>query len=639
MIIDLKKILFIGAKEDLNTFFSRVQKLGCVEFLSKKKKIDYQDHVHKLVKAIKILKKLPEQKEEVFCPPEEIKEKMKNVIDLEQRIDQNEERLRLIEAEKALIAPFGDFSIEEIAILEKETNRQFQFFCMNETKYHEMGAEESFIYVGSEYDMAYFVRFSKVPIKDKNMIEMQFKRSLSELNEDKVKIIEETRKARLQLVLQTAFIPSFRVELIQSLNEAHLYEAKEEAVSHLDDILFTSEAYLPVSQTKRVLNELGGLAVHFEEVEVEAEEKLPTHMENKGLNRIGEDLVHVYDTPATTDRDPSGWVFWAFILFFAMIVSDGGYGFLYLTLGLILKFKVKKWQGSLKRLSTLIISLGLGCTLWGIATSSYFGIDLKPTNKLTQFSLIHHLVEKKAAYHMEKRDDVYEEWVNKIPDLASAKTGEEFLLKGKLMKEGVLKYVVIDEFNQNLFLEFSLLIGVIHIALSLFRYLRRDIANLGWISFMIGGYLFFPSMLKATSLFHFLHVIDKQSAKEIGYQMLFFGIGFSVITALIQHRLKGIAEITKVIQIFSDVLSYLRLYALGLAGMIMASTFNSIGGGAQFFFGVFILLIGHAVNMTLGIMGGVIHGLRLNFLEWYHYSFDGGGKLFNPLRYLKRSSI
>ena len=53
-----------------------------------------------------------------------------------------------------------------------------------------------------------------------------------------------------------------------------------------------------------------------------------------------------------------------------------------------------------------------------------------------------------------------------------------------------------------------------------------------------------------------------------------------------------------------------------------------------FIIGVIVMIVGHAINFSLGIMGGVIHGLRLNFIEWYHYSFQGDGKLFNPLRLL-----
>ncbi|NGX46301.1 MAG: hypothetical protein K940chlam2_01490, partial [Chlamydiae bacterium] len=98
---------------------------------------------------------------------------------------------------------------------------------------------------------------------------------------------------------------------------------------------------------------------------------------------------------------------------------------------------------------------------------------------------------------------------------------------------------------------------------------------------------------------------------------------------------KGMGEIVQLIQVFADVLSYLRLYALALASTIMARTFNEMGLGIGLVFGAAVILVGHTINILLGTMGGVIHGLRLNFIEWYHYCFEGEGKLFNPLRKLK----
>ncbi len=67
----------------------------------------------------------------------------------------------------------------------------------------------------------------------------------------------------------------------------------------------------------------------------------------------------------------------------------------------------------------------------------------------------------------------------------------------------------------------------------------------------------------------------------------------------------------------------------------MARTFNSMGLEIGLVVGSVVILAGHSINLLLGTMGGVIHGLRLNFIEWYHYSFDGEGRLFNPLRRLR----
>ena len=97
----------------------------------------------------------------------------------------------------------------------------------------------------------------------------------------------------------------------------------------------------------------------------------------------------------------------------------------------------------------------------------------------------------------------------------------------------------------------------------------------------------------------------------------------------------GIAELFFVVMaavsVFADILSYLRLYALGLAGGIVAGMANELSDKFPFVIAAIIIVLSHGVNILLSIMGGVIHGLRLNFLEWYHYSFEGGGRPFSPL--------
>jgi V/A-type H+-transporting ATPase subunit I len=175
-------------------------------------------------------------------------------------------------------------------------------------------------------------------------------------------------------------------------------------------------------------------------------------------------------------------------------------------------------------------------------------------------------------------------------------------------------------------------VGTIHVITSLFRYWSRNWANIGWVLFAIGGYLYFPDYLNTASLVQFLNIASLKIAAAFGYQLIIFGISISLIIALIQKRLKGLGEIANLVQVFADILSYLRLYALALASSIMAETFNEMGIKMGLFFGVIVILAGHVINFVLGTMGGVIHGLRLNFIEWYHYSFDGGGKLFKPLR-------
>ena len=150
--------------------------------------------------------------------------------------------------------------------------------------------------------------------------------------------------------------------------------------------------------------------------------------------------------------------------------------------------------------------------------------------------------------------------------------------------------------------------------------------------------MFFPKVLEGTSMLVYTGLMSRDYSIMLGEYMLYGGLIMAIVIAIIQERsISGLAAIFKAIEVFSDALSYLRLYALGLASMVLAGTFNEIGpdiGGP--IFGPVIILLGHIVNISLGVMAGVIHGLRLNFLEWYHHCYDGGGKKFSPLRLLKR---
>lgn len=639
MIIDVKKYLLFGTTEDLSDFFERAQHQGYIEFIhpSGKRPLELTPDIQALVSALKILRKLPPKAPyEGGGPSIFAVETAQRVISLKNEIERLAEETRILEAEIVRVAPFGDFSIDEIDFIEREGKRKIRFFCMKSAKSHKTSFSSDVIYIDTVYDLDYFIIINKEQTHYPDMIEMRIDRSAPELQTHLTFVKESLRLLEAELKGLAGHSEFLHKILIEKLNDYHLAAAKKE-VHHLlgGQTLFSIEAWIPANKVLPVFGMLDGMAIHAEEIEVEEKDRKPTYMENKGIPRLGEDLVHVYDTPANTDKDPSGWVFWSFMLFFAIIIADGGYGFIFLALSLFGLYKFPKLKGTGKRLLKLGVALSISCIIWGVATSAYFGLEFSPDSTSAKYSLIGYLAKKKMAYHISHEDDVYTHFIKEFPQLAPVKDPQEFLEKAVGKKGDKIAYVAYDEFRDNILLEFSLLIGVIHISLSLLRYLKRHIANLGWITFLIGGYLFFPSILHCTSLLNFLGIIDKQTATAVGLELIYAGIGGAVLLAFIQKKWKGFSEIASVVQVFADVLSYIRLYALALASSILAFTFNDLGSGAGMIMGALVILFGHAVTITLAIMAGVIHGLRLNFIEWYHYSFEGGGRLFNPLRKMK----
>ncbi len=638
MITEVKKYLILGTEEDLDLFYQRAQQEGFIEFISNSRRSkEVPDKIQLLLKAIKILKKLPPHKEvEGEWDPQQILELSEKVVGLKTSIEKKQEEERMLEAEIARISPLGNFSLEDIHYIEKQGHCKVLFFCAKSGKVDHLMEQEGVFHVGTFFDLEYFMTVSPKPLTFPGIIEMRIDHSLGDLKEQKESVVEQIHSMELELKRLAGYLEYFHEVLIEELNQYHLESAKEEASFPLGDVaLFSVEAWIPSSKISRMFSLLSGLSVHCEQIQIEKDDSLPTVLENTGFQRIGEDLVRIYDLPSVRDKDPSGWVFWFFALFFAMIIADAGYGLLYLAMALFLKWKLPTFKGSAKRLFRLGVVLSLSIVVWGVVTCSYFGLSISPNSFLGKISPMQFVIQQKANYHLHQKDEVYKEWISVLPEVAPAKTGKEFVALGIKSTPIGLKHVIYDSFFDSILLEFSLVLGILHIIISLLRYSGRNWPNFGWIAFLVGGYLFFPSMLHVTSMANFLGWVHPPMAKAVGGQLICVGVGGAMVLAMIQHKWKGIRELEKLIGIFSDVLSYLRLYALALAGTILAETFNDMGAVVGLVGGFFVVIMGHGINISLGLMSGIIHGLRLNFIEWYHYSFEGGGRLFKPLMLLK----
>jgi V/A-type H+-transporting ATPase subunit I len=641
MIVDVLKYLIFGTKEELGHFFEKAQEGGFMEFIAvtSKKPADPPVTVQSLLTAIKILKRQPPR--EPYLGGGDLPFAMQiseRVIELKEDLEKLYEESRVLSAEIARIAPFGDFSLEDIEYIENNGQRTVQFFCMKTAKSHKTNFSDEIIYVNTEYDLDYFITINTESRSYPGMIEMHIDAPVGELESRLNYVGDATHRFEGEIKEYAGHIDFLLTVFAEELNKYHLTCAKKDVSYPLQNNFFVIEAWVPKNRTDQLFSLLDKMAVHAEPIVIGKDEKVPTCLENHRFDLIGEDLVKIYDTPAISDEDPSRWILWFFALFFAIIVGDGGYGILFLALAFYLKWKFPRVRGQERRMLKLLFILATSCILWGVFTSSYFGLKIAPGSLLSEISPLHYMAEKKASYHIARQDDVYCQWVGRMDHLAQAQTGKEFLTQATVQKKNALSYQMLEEFSSNILMEITILVAIVHLSASFLRYLRRNIAGLGWIAFMVGGYLYFPSVLNATSLINFMGWISKSLSAALGLQLLLGGIAFAVLAALIQRRWKGWSEIANVVQVFADVLSYLRLYALGLAGSIMATTFNQEGSALGLVLGFVVILAGHGVNILLSFMGGVIHGLRLNFLEWYHYCFDGGGRLFKPLSKIKRSS-
>ena len=636
MIVKIKKILLYGIKQDLDTFLQRAQQAGFLEFITTGhiKKIAYPNPIQEMITAIKALKKLPATKE----AKKTIKDAAiiaKRICHITSTLDKLQEQKQMLVDEMQKIQPFGSFSFDDIAYIEKQGKRFIQFFTLQTTRRKDISFPEDLIYITTEYDQDYFISFTKKKKAFPKFIEIEMKTSLSTL-QDKIYLIDKEIQAFEEEIKQyQSYLPVLKQDLLEKLNVFYKEEASKKIDEPLANSFITLQAWIPITKEKKLEQMLSDLSLDYEMVAIEEKEKIPTYFENKPYAKVGEDLVKIYDLPSYKDKDPSLWVLTFFSLFYAIIISDAGYGLLYLLLSWILHWMIKSKKPLVIRFKKLCFLLSYCCIFWGVLTGSFFGNSISPDSKLNRYVLLNHIAQKKASYHLQQKDEVFLFWKNKYPQVEKAKSGKDFIILCQTKKNGKIIYDALDKFKNAIFLEIALFIGVLHLCLSFLRNLRRNLAGIGWVIFMMSGYLYFPKILHATSFIHFYGLIDKAMAYQLGLIGIEAGIALVVILSFIRRKFKAFLEVAGIIQLFADALSYLRLYALGLSSMILASTMNMLAGKVPWFLGIGILLIGHTVAFALGIMGGVIHGLRLNFIEWYHYSFEGDGKLLNPLKLFK----
>jgi V/A-type H+-transporting ATPase subunit I len=372
---------------------------------------------------------------------------------------------------------------------------------------------------------------------------------------------------------------------------AHLAKADDDSELKLADSIsidsegvFIVQAWVPKTRLAdcESLSRQHHLALLCADPDVD--ERPPTLLQNPEHLAGGEELVNFYYPPAYDGWDPSIVVFFSFAVFFSMILSDAGYAGLFgLLLGIVWRKLGRSKKGlRLRRLAMTTIFLSM---IWGALAGSYFGVS--PVSG----GVLH-----------------------------------------------ALKLIDITDFDA--MMQLSIAVGVAHIAMAnaVMFYQRRGsrfaFAFLGWCAVAIGGFLFWWSITLKNDL---LMWIAYGLLGSGGLLILIFSSERTIVKPLdwLWRILEGCNSLTGMTGLFGDVLSYMRLFALGLSSASLALVFNQLAGqvyhsveGLGLFLSLLILLLGHALNLVLCFMGGLVHGLRLNFIEFYHWGVSGEGYPF-----------
>lgn len=396
--------------------------------------------------------------------------------------------------------------------------------------------------------------------------------------------LEDTEIALEQAELERASLTHWRLLLGADLAAAQDRDELRSVAEQTrdDETIFAVQGWTPVDAVASVAAyaEERGMAML---AEAPGRHDMPPTLLRHENDRAasGGDLTNFYASPGYRSWDPSLVVFGSFAVFFAMIVADAGYGMLF-ALGTAFFWRRMGQSVSGRRVRTLLAGLCATSLVYGVTAGSYFGYAPRP---------------------------------------------------GTLL--GALDVIDVADFEN--MMRVSVLIGVLHIgfALGVVAWLNRGtgkaLSSLGWLIVMAGGLVLW---------------LGGEAARALGVVLLAAGfasvfVGAAAVRNAASARdwllrvADGLMALTGLTKLFGDLLSYLRLFALGLASASLAATFNQLAAdihsanpGVGLLFAGIVLLFGHSINILIGIMSGVVHGLRLNYIEFFGWGLTEEGYPF-----------
>ncbi len=416
--------------------------------------------------------------------------------------------------------------------------------------------------------------------------------NIQALEQNQQEISEQMEGLRARLSELAQQLPE-----LELLSDGYLIERdKQLAVEKMSQTrsTFAFEGWVPAKSAAEIESLSDLYTCHIVFCDPADNEIPPTLLDNGPIGRTVESIVTMYGTPAYSEADPCSVGGLFYILFFGLMLSDAGYGLLVsLLCGIILK--TKKLERGTKQFLTLFFYCGLSTMFWGILFGGWFGDAVSVlTNGRVSVPVL---------------------WFDPVSD-----------------PERLLAY--------------SLLFGVIHVfvgyGMKAWNYIREkryldvlfDVVF--WYVFYLGEVFF---------LLPYVPSVNPEIAAQlapwgmklllVGFVLIFFTRGRKEKN-LFKKVVSGVGALYSLVDMLSDVLSYSRLMALGLATSVIINVFNSIGMMAGYSVQGFILftlvfLAANAFNLAINLLGTYVNAMRLMYIEFFGKFYEGTGREFQPL--------
>ena len=635
MIEPMKKVSIVLLNKEKEEALKALRKIGLVHLEklegASEKLSAFKEYTNNAVVSesilgeIKLPKKVKKQKR--VLEDSKVIELCQNVVSKAERKKQLLEEISADTTELDRFTAWGSVSLEDYDFL-KEKGIKISMYEIAAEKYSLIDQEIETILVNNDKKNVRFliIGYDHRPEK---LLPEAFEVPLPRMSTDALqeeikkdeKEIKEIEKFYIQNAIYISAISDFRKNLETDIEFENVHAGMEHEKTDSENELAWISGYVPDADLKEfkaacVKNQWAVACADPDDEDLE----VPTKLRNNKFVSLIYPLTDFLGTvPGYHEYDISGWFLLFFTIFFGMIFGDGGYGLLVTVLGLIMIFKALFTGKKPAPLLGLVTLVGFSTVIWGLVTCTWFG--LKP--------------------------EQLPEWLTKlsIPQISNAydKIWTPFWKPDAT--EGLTNAQNLQIFCFSLAL-FQL--SVAHIkAMIRNRKSLKVLGDFGALLQLIGMYWVVLSMVVSSTIFSFS---EKIYGFPIGlFEIALVGIGFvlsfifsnyegSIGKSVLESCKNIISVLLGVVNVFSDIVSYIRLWAVGLAGAAISNTVNEMAGpmwGHAIMFVAFVALLafGHGLNMILNLLSVIVHGVRLNTLEFSsHLGMSWSGLKYSPFK-------
>lgn len=639
MIVPMKKVSLVVLNNERKDALTELKKVGVVHL----EQIDgsseqlslYKEASNNAVAAnailsdIKVAKKKNIASNVKVLSNSEVVEKCKHIIDLSDRKKKLLEEIAGDAAEIERFANWGQVDIDDFIYL-KEKGISFKMYEIPEDKYNLIDEKLTTICVNRIKKIVRFLLVDSSEDRPEGLPPEAFEVPMPILstkdlakrvedNENEIAKIEEELKSETVYISQ---IQDFKSNLESDIQFETIYSGmgKEDSGKATDLAWLTG--YVPIDSFDKLKDCVTKNSWAMAASDPTEDDNVPTKLKNNKFVSLIYPLTDFLGTvPGYHEYDISGWFLLFFCVFFGMIFGDGGYGLLVTIISFVMVLKSLFQKKSISPLLGLLLLLGLSTVAWGTVTCTWFG--LKPEQLpawLTSLSITPISNAAGADYRL------YLPWSTDV-GLTTGQNLQIFCFTLAFLQLSVahLKGMARNRKSLKVLGEFGSLLQI-------------------W-----GMFYVVLSMVVSSALFPLNLVIPVGTVSiPVGtIAIALVGVGFALsfifsnydgnIGQSILESCKNIISVLLgVVNVFSDIVSYIRLWAVGLAGSAISNTVNEMAGpllGHAITFIAFVALIafGHGLNMVLNLLSVIVHGVRLNTLEFStHLGMSWSGFKYNP---------